>query len=364
VASLLGYEPIAFPVPIERRHLRDEIDRRHGRFDAGDALRDLMGPSRQIEQVVQQIERVADSPLTILIQGETGTGKEFVARAIHRLSARRERRFVAIDCGAIPETLIESELFGHEKGAFTGAEQRREGRFQSTGGGTLFLDEIVNLPLSAQPKLLRALEEREVQPLGARRTASVDARIVAASNVPLEREIDAGRFRPDLYYRLNECSITLPPLRERLEDIGYLANRFLAEARIEFGRPIREISKMAADLLVRHRWPGNVRQLRSVIRRAVLFSGDVILPDHLSVLSLEAIAAPADGDAAGAPPGRTLKEISSAAAAEAERRAIRGALQTAKGNKTVTARVLGLDYKTLRLKMKHLGLAASEFRPS
>src|SRR5439155_15692833 len=128
VASLLGYEPIAFPVPIERRHLRDEIDRRHGRFDAGDALRDLMGPSRQIEQVVQQIERVADSPLTILIQGETGTGKEFVARAIHRLSARRDRRFVAIDCGAIPETLIESELFGHEKGAFTGAEQRREGR--------------------------------------------------------------------------------------------------------------------------------------------------------------------------------------------------------------------------------------------
>src|SRR5438552_12677213 len=204
-------------------------------------LRWLMGPSAQMEKVVQQIKQVADSPLSVLVEGETGTGKELVARAIHQLSARREKPFVAVDCGAIPDTLIESELFGHEKGAFTGAHQRKEGQFQLAGGGTLFLDEIVNLPLPTQAKLLRALQERQVQPLGSKRPVQVLARIIAASNVPLEREVRAGRFRQDVYYRLNEFGITLPPLRER-DDILHLANEYLPEAGIQLGRPSYNIS--------------------------------------------------------------------------------------------------------------------------
>ena len=189
-------------------------------------LKWLMGPSRKMQKVVQEIKQVADSPLTLLIQGETGTGKELVARATHQLSARRSKAFVAVDCGAIPDTLIESELFGYEKGAFTGAQQRKEGRFPLAEGGTLFLDEIVNLPLPTQSKLLRALQERQVQPLGSKQPVRVDARIIAASNVCLEREAKAGRFRQDVYYRLNEFVITLPPLRER-DDILHLANDFL-----------------------------------------------------------------------------------------------------------------------------------------
>src|SRR2546422_3866042 len=186
-------------------------------------LRFLMGANGQMEKIVEQIKQVADSPLTVLVEGETGTGKELVARAIHQLSARREKPFVAVDCGAIPDTLIGSELFGYEKGAFTGAHQRKEGQFQLSEGGSLFLDEIVNLPLPTQAKLLRALQERHVQPLGGKKPVPVDVRIIAASNVPLEREVRAGRFRQDVYYRLNEFAITLPPLRER-DDILHLAN--------------------------------------------------------------------------------------------------------------------------------------------
>src|SRR5437867_1662206 len=191
-------------------------------------LRFLMGPNGQMEKIVEQIKQVADSPLTVLVEGETGTGKELVARAIHHLSARREKPFVAVDCGAIPDTLIESELFGYEKGAFTGAHQRKEGQFQLAEGGSLFLDEIVNLPLPTQAKLLRALQERQVQPLGSTRPVRVAARIIAASNVRLDREVRAGRFRQDVYFRLNEFGISLPPLRER-DDILHLANEFLPE---------------------------------------------------------------------------------------------------------------------------------------
>src|SRR6267142_1486803 len=250
-------------------------------------LRFLMGPNGQMEKIVEQIKQVADSPLTVLVEGETGTGKELVARAIHQLSARREKPFVAVDCGAIPDTLIESELFGYEKGAFTGAHQRKEGQFQLAGEGTLFLDEIVNLPLPTQAKLLRALQERQVQPLGSKRPVQVLARIVAASNVPLDREVRAGRFRQDVYYRLNEFAITLPPLRER-DNILHLANEFLPEAGMELGRPCRKISEAAAQVLLRYHWPGNVRELRNVIRRAILLASDAIEPEHLSVLPVDA----------------------------------------------------------------------------
>src|SRR5256886_16749993 len=252
-------------------------------------LRWLMGPSGQIEKIVQQIKQVADSPLTVLVGGETGTGKELVARAIHQLSARCEKPFGAVDCRAIPHTLIESELFGYEKGAFTGAHQRKEGQFQLAGGGTLFLDEVVNLPLPTQAKLLRALQVRQVQPLGSKQAVPVEVRFIAASNVPLEREVRAGRFRQDVYYRLNEFAITLPPLRER-DNILHLANAFLAEASAELDRPCRKISEAAAQVLLRYPWPGNVRELRNVIRRASLLAADVIEPEHLSVLPIDSAA--------------------------------------------------------------------------
>src|SRR5437773_4913683 len=323
-------------------------------------LRFLIGANGQMEKIVEQIKQVADSPLTVLVEGETGTGKELVARAIHQLSARREKPFVAVDCGAIPDTLIESELFGHEKGAFTGAHQRKEGQFQLAGGGTLFLDEIVNLPLPTQAKLLRALQERQVQPLGSTRPVRVAARIIAASNVPLEGEARTGRFRQDVYYRVNEFRITLPPLRER-DDILHLANEFLPEAGTELGRPCRKISEAAAQVLLRYQWPGNVRELRNVIRRAILLASDVIEPEHLSVMPVDSPPATAPR-AAPAPVDASLKEIAEAAAADAEQQAIRRVLQATKGNKSEAARLLRTDYKTLHLKMKQYGIPAGQFR--
>jgi len=323
-------------------------------------LRLLMGPCGQMAKIVQQIKQVADSPLTVLVEGETGTGKELVARAIHQLSARRDKPFVAVDCGAIPDTLIESELFGYEKGAFTGAHQRKEGQFQRAEGGTLFLDEVVNLPLPTQAKLLRALQERQVQPLGGKQPVRVSARIVAASNVSLDREVRAGRFRQDVYYRLNEFAITLPPLRER-EDIVHLANAFLPEAGLELGRPCRKISDAAAEVLRRHHWPGNVRELRNVIRRAILLASDVIEPEHLSVIPVDS-PPPAMLREEMEPAGLSLKETADAAAAHAEQQAIRRVLQVTSGNKSEAARLLRTDYKTLHVKMKQYGIDAGSFR--
>ena len=326
-------------------------------------LRFLMNPSGQMEKVVRQIKQVADSPLTVLVEGETGTGKELVARAIHELSDRREKPFITVDCGAIPDTLIESELFGYEKGAFTGADLRKAGQFQLAEGGSLFLDEIVNLPLPMQAKLLRALQERQVQPLGGKQPVRVAARIVAASNVPLELEVRAGRFRQDVYYRLNEFGITLPPLRER-DDILHLANEFLREASMELGRPCRKISEAAAEILLRYHWPGNVRELRNVIRRAILLASDVIEPEHLAVLPVDPPPTSAETALRGesASVGSSLREIAEGAAAYAEQQAIRPALQVTSGNKSEAARLLRTAYTTLHVKMKQYGIPAAQFR--
>jgi len=312
-------------------------------------LKWLIGPSDQLENVVQQIKRVADSPLTVVIEGETG---------------------VAVDCGAIPDSLIESELFGHEKGAFTGAHQRREGRFQTASSGTLFLDEIANVPLATQSKLLRVLQERQLQPLGSKRLIRLEARIIAASNVALDREVQAGRLRQDLYYRLNEFVITLPPLRAR-DDILHLAKDFVAEASMEFGCPCGEISGAAAQVLQHYGWPGNVRELRSVIRRAVLLAPDAIEPEHLSCFdagvspttaeTTHSIGVrPALGNAV--PVGPSLRTIAETAAADAEQQAIRRVLQLTNGNKSEAARLLRTDYKTLHVKMKRYGISAAQIR--
>ena len=320
----------------------------------------MEGSTGQMLRVIHQIKQVASSPLTVLIEGETGTGKELAARAIHQLSARCDQPFVAIDCGAIPDTLIESELFGYEKGAFTGAYQRKEGQFQLAGGGTLFLDEIVNLPLPTQAKLLRALQQRRVQPLGSKQAVPVAVRIIAASNVPLEQEVRLGRFRADVYYRLNEFAITLPPLRDR-DNILQLATGFLEEASIELDRPCRRISEAAAQVLLGYRWPGNVRELRNAIRRASLLAWEMVEPEHLSVLPVDPPLASA-GLKETAPMGFSLKELAEAAAVDAEGRAIRLALEATHGNKSEAARLLRVDYKTLHLKMKHYGITAAQFR--
>jgi DNA-binding NtrC family response regulator len=345
---------------LERQELLTRIDELKSQGE-GMSLADRMGGSRGIEAVIQQVSQVARSSFTVLIQGETGTGKELVARAIHHQSPRRDKPFVAVDCGAIPETLVESELFGYEKGAFTGAVRRKDGRFQAAGGGTVFLDEVGNLPLPTQAKLLRAIEERQVTPLGATRPVPVDARIIAASNVDLEDASRAGRFRPDLYYRLNEFGVTLPPLRSRREDIAHLARRFLDEVSMELRRPVHGITDDAMELLRRYDWPGNVRELKNVIRKAALLATDLVTPEFLPALGAPGEAAPPAVVAPTVSGELSLREVTEIATTDAERRAIRQALEAAKGNKTQAARLLRTDYSTLHAKMKRYGISARDF---
>ena len=346
---------------VERHRLHSRIEelKRQGQ---GSSLAERMGGSPAIAQVIQQVAQVAESNFTVLVQGETGTGKELVARGIHQQSPRRPAPFVAVDCGAIPETLVESELFGHERGAFTGAQARREGHFQLAKGGTLFLDEIGNVPLATQAKLLRALEQREVNPLGATRAVAVDARIIAATNSELEESVKAGRFRADLYYRLSEFTIALPPLRSRREDIMHLSQRFLDEVSMELRRPVRRIADEAMQVLLHHDWPGNVRELRNVVRKAALLATDVVTPEHIPALSA---SAPAPSRAAAEPLGEdlSLREVAELAAGQAEREVIRHALESTKGNKSQAARLLRTDYTTLHAKMKRYGISARDFTP-
>jgi DNA-binding NtrC family response regulator len=343
---------LAARLALERRQLEGEVRSLRRRVSAAGDLARLMGPSDQIRRTIRQVEDVAPSLLTVLILGETGTGKELVARAIHNQSARGKGPFMPLDCGAIPETLIESELFGHEKGAFSGADQKREGHVQAAQGGTLFLDEVGNLPFAMQSKFLRVIQEKRVQPLGGSRLIDIDVRFIAATNGGLEDRIDGGTFRQDLFYRLAEFTIHLVPLRERPEDVAPLAQRFLEEAGLELRRPVAAISPEASQLLGEHGWPGNVRELRNVIRQAVLQSQDVTI----DVSDLHGLLRTRESRAPVRSPGGTLREIGSAAAAEAEKTAIEAALRTSHGNKSEAARLLQTDFKTLHLKMKRFGL--------
>ena len=345
----------------ERRELGVEIEGLRSQLEEDRSLRSLMGPSREVEHILRQIRQVADSDFTILVHGETGTGKELVARAIHQLSFRRTRPFVALDCGGIPETLIESELFGYEKGAFTGANQRKEGYFQLAEGGSLFFDEITNLPLTTQVKLLRVLQERQIWPLGGRRALPVNVRVLAAYNVPLVDEIRAGRFRQDLYYRLNEFVVTVPPLRARPHDIPYLAKRFLTEASMELRRPVVDIHDEALEVLVRYPWPGNVRELRNVIRRAVLLASGLIRSEHLRGLVSDRVQTSPEPPALVPPMGRSLKAIAETAVAEAESLAIRQALHITRGKRSEAASLLRIDAKTLYVKMKRYRILGRDF---
>jgi DNA-binding NtrC family response regulator len=353
---------IAVQRALETQALRLEVQELRRRFggDSGEGLAARMGQSSRVRRIVEQVTLVAQSNFTVLVLGETGTGKELVAEAIHRLSARQRRPLVALDCGAIPEPLLESELFGHEKGAFTGAERRKQGRFRLAEGGTCFLDEVGNLPLGLQGKLLRVLESRELHAVGAERATPMDVRFVAATNINLQERAAQGIFRADLYFRLAQYTIALPTLRERAEDIPYLTHRFMDEATIELRRPIQAIVPDALDLLCRHPWPGNVRELRNVVRHVVLHTDGLAIRADAVRAVLGRTEQPAS-PAPAADAGRSLREIATVAAEAAERRAICDTLRATAGNKSRTARALKTDYKTLHLKMKNLGIRASDF---
>jgi len=349
---------------LETRALQLEVEalRLRLRSGAGGGLAAQMGPSPQVRALVEQVRTVAGTGFTVLVTGETGSGKELVAQAIHRESERRDKPFVAIDCGAIPEHLLESELFGHEKGAFTGAERKKRGQFQLAQGGTFFLDEVGNLPMNLQAKLLRVLESRQVQAVGADRSAELDVRFVAATNDDLHARAAAGQFRADLYFRLAQYTISIPALRDRPADIPHLANRFLAEASVELRRPVQQIMPSALDLLVAHPWTGNVRELHNVIRQAVLKSRELMIGEGVvrDLLRSRGVVRQVVG---AAPPGLSLREVAAAAADAAERGAITEALRSVQGNKSRAARALRTDYKTLHLKMKRLGIRAQDFVP-
>jgi two-component system nitrogen regulation response regulator GlnG len=315
-------------------------------------LSELMGRSVTIERVAQKVKLVAKTDFTVLLEGETGTGKELIANAIYKQSKRCDYPFVVVDCGAIPETLIESELFGHEEGAFTGAHRKHDGYFFFASHGTIFLDEISNLSLTAQNKLLRVLEERKIYRVGSERPVDVDARVVAASNHNLNKEVEAGKFKLDLYHRLKEFYISLPPLRERREDIIFLAERFIKETSAELKKNAPKLSGDAAECIFHYHWPGNVRELRNTIRAGVLVAEDTIKPEHLNIESN--IYNREEGGIGSA--DLTLREASRKATAEAEMKMIQEALKASNGNKSKAAKLLKIDYKTLYNKMKSYGI--------
>lgn len=343
---------------VERCELLNEMKQLRQKSGKSPALGRILGKSKAVQEVIGQIQKVADSQLTVLIQGQTGTGKELAARALHEESSRRDRPFVAIDCGAISENLLESELFGHEKGSFSGADRKKEGQLVLANGGTLFLDEVGNLPLGLQSKLLRVLQERQVRPVGANHSQSIDVRFVAATNAPLEDEAKAGKFRQDLYYRLAEFIIELPSLKQRKDDVLILAQRFREEACVELKRFVSSISQEAEQLLADHPWPGNIRELRNVIRQAVLMASDSeIQTDQIkSLLKLSKTAETASLVEMTVPAGLSLKKVGEIAVEEAEKQAIRNVLRATQGNKSQAAKILKTDYKTLHVKIKKYGL--------
>jgi DNA-binding NtrC family response regulator len=327
-------------------------------------LADVMGSGQAIQKVFLLVRRVAGTMFTVILQGETGTGKELVARAIHIQSDRRERPFLAVDCGAIPETLIESQLFGHERGAFTGAAAAKQGDFELASGGTLFLDEVNNLPLGMQASLLRVLQERQIRRVGGQRFIDVDIRLLVASNADLQAEVRRGTFREDLFHRLSEFVITIPPLRRRGEDIVFLSRLFLDGARRELKKHIDGISEEAVKCLIKYPWPGNVRELKNIIRRAALLCDGLIKPEDLlpldSVAPVLGFAPPRD---VSLKPGLTLKKITQQATAAVERQVIQQALRLSQGNRRQAARLLAIDEKTLRTKSRDLGIQGRVLLP-
>jgi DNA-binding NtrC family response regulator len=335
--------------------LRSEVARLRAEVARTVRFENIIGRSRSMQDVFALVRRVASSQASVLITGESGTGKELVARAIHAHSPRATRPFVAVNCAAIPETLLESDLFGYKRGAFTDARADRPGLFVEAGGGTLFLDEIGELPLPLQPKLLRVLQEREVRPLGANKSERVDVRVLAATNRQLEKRLKDGRFREDLFYRLNVIHIDLPPLRERTEDVLPLAEHFLDRSAQRAGKALRGFKESAKKILLGYAWPGNVRELENVIERAVaLAEGEIVAPEDLPPAMRD--RKNQDRITTALAQGLTLDEL--------EREYIQRVLEAEGGNKTRAAQRLGLDRKTLYRKLDEYAAAASGDGPA
>jgi DNA-binding NtrC family response regulator len=334
----------------ENRNLREQLG---ARYDVST----IIGSSPGMREVLAMVERVAPTRATVLLVGESGVGKDLIARAIHFQSPRRDKPFVKINCTAIPEALMESELFGYEKGAFTGAAGSKPGKFEQADTGTVFLDEIGDVPMAVQVKLLRILQERELERLGSNKTRLVDVRVIAATNVDLKKALEQGTFREDLFYRLNVMPILILPLRERREDIPVLAERFVRKAAETHGAAVDSISPEAIARLVEFPWPGNVRQLENVIERSVLLSqgsrleaSDIKLDALSGRANAASAAAPAGGNAPFVPEGMTLDEF--------EQSILREALRRAAGNKSHAARMLGLTRNALRYRLTQMGIEA------
>jgi DNA-binding NtrC family response regulator len=324
----------------------------------------IVGESTQMYEIFKIIEKVADTPSTVLITGESGTGKELIATALHEGSSRRGKPLIKINCAAIPKDLMESELFGYERGAFTGAVTSKPGRFELADGGTLFLDEIAEIPVEMQVKILRALQESEFERVGGIKTTHVDVRLIAATNRDLQLEIEAGRFRKDLYYRLAVVPIVLPALRDRQSDIPMLAQHFIEKYNRKLNKKFEAISEEALTLLKAHSWPGNIRELENLMERVLLFAdGPTItvkdLPENIRQSAGQPATGATPGQAAGAEagPGETgLKDIVKMKSAELEKDLIAKALEETGGNVTRAAKLLQISRKSLQTKMKEFGL--------
>jgi Nif-specific regulatory protein len=330
----------------ENAHLKQELRERYD-------FAGIVGNSGPMQRVYEQVAQVARSNTTVLLRGESGTGKELIASAIHYNSSRAKKPFVKVSCGALPDTLIESELFGYEKGAFTGADARKKGRFELAEGGTLFLDEIGDVQLSTQIKLLRVLQEREFERLGGHETLKADVRLIAATNKDLERAIEKGSFRADLFYRLNVFPIFIPPLRERKPDVLLLADHFLQRYSAEHGRDIRRLATPAIDMLTSYHWPGNARELQNVIERAVLVcDGHVIHAHHLSPTLQTAEAS-----------GTVMSIALDDAVAAYEKDLLQDALKSARGNRAKAARLLRTTERIVNYKVRKLGIDWKRFKP-
>jgi two-component system response regulator HydG len=341
---------IALDRAIQHRNLREEVKRLRDAASGPLRFDDIVGDSIAMREVFELLRRVSETEATVLITGESGTGKELIARALHRRSRRSGGPFVAINCAAVPETLLEAELFGHVKGAFTDARSARPGLFLQASGGTLFLDEVGEIPLGLQPKLLRALQERRVRPVGGDAEVPFDARIVAATNRDLESSVADGRFRGDLFYRINVIHLELPPLRARGTDVLLLAQHLIEHFAQAVGKRIRGLSPSAAERLVTYSWPGNVRELQNCIERAVALAqyDEIVvedLPDKIRNYRASHVVVAADDPS----------ELVSME--EVERRYIVRVLESVGGNKSLAARILGFDRTTLYRKLDRFGLA-------
>jgi len=345
---------------VTEHQLKRKLKQLAQRIDVNENLTDVMGPSDAVRQLIVEVNLVANSNFNVIIIGETGSGKEVIAHAIHQASQRSHGPFVPVDCGAIPETLVEGELFGYDKGAFTGAVTNKRGKFETAAGGTLFLDEVLNLPLASQAKLLRALQERVICRLGGTTLVPTDVRVVVAANQSLETATGSGKFRVDLFFRLNEFLIRIPALRNRKEDIIYLAKRFLDLTNRELNKSVAGISHGAVHLLLNYAWPGNVRQLRSTIRRAVLLASDVVTEQHLDILPMNDRATPPLAEAPSLPAQDkdlpALRTIVERSITLVERATLIDVLGRVQGNKAHAARLLQVDYKTMQSKIKKYGI--------